>query len=147
MTNAAPAISKRTLASTNTRKACETPFKFELLEDDGTGSGIIAHVIGGQAKTVVEKTAELVNERRRQEAIRASEASANRPGDAITPFEDDVAFGQRLSAVRLIGWDGLEEDCTPANALELCQNNPGYAAQITTQSNKITNFTKASPKA
>lgn len=138
---------KRSLASLNSRKASETPYKFELLEADGSASGVIVHVIGGQSRTVADETNRLVNERRRQEAIRAADAPANRPGDAITPVEDDIAFGQRLAAVRLVGWEGIEEAFSPAGALELCQINPDYAAQITTQSNRLANFISASPKA
>jgi hypothetical protein len=132
------------LASLDARKASETPYLFEYVGPDGVESGIRLGVLGGQSSTVTKATNLLLNERRRQEAIRDAEANAARPGDNITPVESDILFGQRLAAIRLVAWEGIDEDCTPENALLLCQTNADIAAEVLKQSNKIGNFTKAS---
>lgn len=132
------------LASLDARKASAAAFEFEYIGPDGAGTGIMLKVIGAQSAEVTEGTNRLVNERRRQEAIRAAEATASRPGDAIIPVEDDIAFGQRLSAMRLVGWDGIADPWSAENALLLCQSNPDIASQVLAQSNKLGNFIKAS---
>lgn len=149
------------IAALNTRKAAETPFQFEATGPDGKPSGHWLKVLGGQSETVVKASNALINARRREEAERTAQAATGRPGDNVTPVEDDIAFGQRLSAVRLVGWRGPEESddltpeekqrfrgisdgYTPELALILCQTNPDYAAQVLLQSNKTANFTKAS---
>ena len=139
-----PAVS---LASLNARKAGETPFAFNLIGPDGKETEIVLKVLGAQSDAVTRLTSQLINTRRREEAERAAQASSNRPGDAITPVEDDVVFGQRLAAVRLVGWEGIEEPWSPDLALQLCQMNSDIAAQVTAQSNKTANFINASPKA
>lgn len=149
------------IADLNARKAAETPFEFEATGPDGKPSGHWFSVIGGQCYTVVTATQQLVNARRSQDAERDAKASLSRPGDNIVPVEDDVAFGQRIAAVRLVGWRGpgdtqgldaeqlerfrgISDPFSPALALVLCQTNPDYAAQFTIKSNQTANFIKAS---
>lgn len=132
------------LASLDARKASETPFTFDYVGPDGLETGIRLSVLGGQSATVQSAVNALINGRRRQEAIRDADANAARPGDNITTVEDDIAFGQRLAAVRLVGWEGIDEDWTPDLALLLCQTNADIAAEVLKQSNKLGNFTKAS---
>jgi len=134
------------LASLNTVSASATAHAFEYVGPDGSGTGITLRVLGAQAQIVTEATNRLINERRRQEAVRTIEAGASRPGDAIMPVEDDIAFGQRLAAIRLVGWEGIEDDWTADNALLLCQTNADVSAQVLAQSNKVGNFTRASRK-
>jgi hypothetical protein len=129
----------RSLASLNTRKASETPFTFEAVEPDGSFSGIKLSVLGSHSDQVTKESNRLINERRQQQAAREAQAGPNEP--LFTPVEDDVAFGQRLAAVRLVGWEGIDEPCTPENALILCQTNPGYAAQVMQKSGNLANFT------
>lgn len=137
---------KLSLADLNARKASETPYKFQPLGPTGEPMEITLSVLGSQSYTVQKAINAAVDARRKQEAIRDAELGTARPGDNITPLEDDVKFGQRLAAARLVGWDGIEEPFTPENALTLCQDNPDLADQITKQSNRLANFMKASPK-
>jgi hypothetical protein len=64
----------------------------------------------------------------------------------FTPVEDDIAFGQRLSAARLVGWRGIKQAYTPDLALKLCQSNAELSSQVLAASNDLGNFTPASPK-
>lgn len=137
---------KLSLGDLNARKASETPYTFAPLGPTGEPMEITLSVLGSQSYTVQKAINAAVDARRKQEAIREAELGATRPGDNITPLEDDVKFGQRLAAARLVGWDGIEEPFTPENALTLCQDNPDLADQITKQSNRLANFMKASPK-
>ena len=121
------------------RQGSENAFEFEYIGPKGNKTGIFFSVLGEHAEKVRSETNALLNERRRAEATR--EAAATSAADAITPIEDDTAFGQRLAAVRLVGWRGLREDYTPARGLRLCQTNALAAAQITQKSRQAENFT------
>lgn len=134
-------------ASLNARKLGETPFEFEFIGSDGSETGIRFSVLGAQSATVQSAVNALMDERKRKDAIREMEAMGARPGDNLVPHEDEVTFGRRLAAVRLVGWSGLDVDYTPALAMELCSVNADVAAQVIAQSNRLANFTKASPKA
>jgi hypothetical protein len=135
------------LASLNARVAGEVPFKFAYVGPDGNETGIIFEVIGGHSETVQNKVNSLLNEKRRQEAIREASANPARPGDAAIPIEDDIAFTQRLAAVRLVGWSGITDPWTPELAYLLCSSNPDIADQVLKASNKLSNFMKASAPA
>lgn len=122
-------------------KASEKPFEFTYIKPDGTESGITLFVLGGQSEKVTAEVAKLVNERRRKEAARQSQV---RVGSKRAPeyetLESDVEFGQRLAAVRLIGWKGISDPWSEENALRLCRSNRHIAAQVAEQSDAIENF-------
>lgn len=132
---------KRSLADFNTRRAGETPFKFEFKLPDGTGSGLILHVYGDSSPQVTKVRNELVNEARQREAAREALA---RPGEVPTvdSFESILANNERLAASRIAGWEGLEEPFSPEGALELVRNSPEITAQVVAQSTKVGNFLK-----
>jgi hypothetical protein len=145
------------------RKAGEQPFEFEYTDSEGTPTGIWLSVYGSHTDKVQNAVNVAVNERRKKEAHTEALNRGSRPGSAgFTPIEDDVAFGQRLAAVRLCGWRGdkdikglkpdqaqrfvgLTEPFSPELALQLCQSNPELAAQVTDEANRTTNFLKLSP--
>lgn len=132
-----------TLDDLNAEAACEVPFEFPFIGSKGEETGIFLQVLGGESETVKAATNKLMNERRRQEAIVAAQT---RPGRVapITPAEDDIAFGKKLSAVRLVGWRGIKEPHSPELALKLVTKNDEISAQVLEQSNKTANFTKPS---
>lgn len=104
-------------------------------------------VLGGQSEKVTTEVNRLINDRRRLQAEQAAEMANSRSTKIEaqwTPVEDDVAFGQRLSAVRLAAWEGITEDWSPELALALCQSNAEASAQVLTKSNDLTNFMKVS---
>lgn len=124
-------------------KASDTPHEFEFINQAGEASGIFLSVLGSQSETVTREVARLTNERRRAQAAREAN---RRIGVGAKPvefdsFESDVEFGQRLAAVRLVGWSGITEPWTPENALRLCRSNREVAAQVTQQSDMMANFT------
>ena len=130
------------LADLDAAQAGSKAFEFEYL-NEGTPTGIFFSVLGGQSEVVTAEVAKLVNERRHKQAIR--EAAKRTNGKKSTEFEtmeSDVEFGQRLAAVRLVGWRGITEAFSAAGALHLCQSNRDIAVQIVEQSDNVGNFIK-----
>ena len=133
------------LKSLNARAAADVPFEFEYILPNGEGSGIFLSVLGAQSKTVTAEVNKLMNERRRVEEIAAINArTGGRKAGVIIPVEDDIAFGQKLAAVRLVGWRGIAEPFDPDLALALCEMNHDLCNQINEQSNAAENFMKGS---
>ena len=133
------------LADLNARDHGSEAFEFEYTDDRGRGTGVFLSVLGGQSAKVTAEINRLVNERRKAEQVAAARNRGARPDSAeFTPVEDDIAFGQRLSAVRLVGWRGITDPYTPENALLLCQTNADISAQVLEESNKTANFLKLS---
>lgn len=135
-------------------------FEFEYLNSEGEPTGIFLSVVGSQAERVTSAIAKLVNERRRKEAAKevARRLQPNAKAIQFETLESDVEFGQRLAAVRLVGWrgpgqvDGLTEEqvarfqgitdpWTEDNAHRLCRTNRDISAQVTIQSDAMGNFT------
>jgi hypothetical protein len=124
------------------RKASDKPFEFEYITPSGDGSGIFLSVLGGQSETVTKEVARLMDERSRRKAAREINQKIGVGAKKIEfePFENDVEFGQRLAAVRLVGWRGISDAWSPENALRLCRSNQNIAAQVTQASDAVENF-------
>lgn len=150
------------IGSLNAVSASEQPFEFEVVGPDGKLLGVFLSVLGGQSPIVTAHTNRLINERRKAQALRESKVTTMNPGAGVAPVEDDVAFGQTLAAVRIVGWrnptntagldaeqlerfQGIEDEFSPALALQLCRINADISAQVLAHSNNMANFTKASP--
>ena len=123
-------------------KASSEAFEFEYINPAGDATGIKFKVLGSQCETVTDVVNKLVNERRRKEAAREIKRKVGVGSKAVEfePLENDIEFGQRLAAVRLVGWSGIKEPWSEAGALKLCQTNRHIAAQITEQSDEMSNF-------
>lgn len=139
------------LASLDVRKITDVPAKVEYFGPDLKPSGITLHVIGAQSQTAVAKVNAILNDKRRKETAMLATIKPARPGAPVdipfSPVEDDVDLGQRLTAVYLVGWDGIEEPFTEALGLHLIRSNPHVKAQVDAIAGDISHFTKASPKA
>lgn len=143
-TKAAPKLVS--LASLDARAASAVAMPFEYITPAGDPTGIILHLLGGQSKIVQDEANKAINERRRKEAMVAAQAKTSRNTDDYVTVETDVAFGQRLAAIRLTGWEGIEETWSAELGLLLCQNNNDVAAFILAKSNDMANFMKASSR-
>lgn len=130
------------LSSLNAVKASDTAFEFEYITPDGENSGVFLSVLGSQSDVVSKAAAKMINERRKKQAAREVGKRLNQKNVDFDTLEDDVAFGQRLAASRLVGWRGIDDPFTPENALVLCQTNSFIASQIMEQSNDLGNFMK-----
>lgn len=133
------------LKSLDARAASETPFEFEYLLPDGSPTGVFLSVLGSQSKEVTAEVNRLMNLRRSAEATQAIAAkTGGRKADAFVTVESDIEFGQRVAAVRLVGWRGIEEPYDPDLALELCKSNQDIATQVAEKSSDMGNFMKGS---
>lgn len=123
-------------------KASAEAFEFEYINPAGDSTGVFLKVLGSQSETVTKEVNKLVNERRRKEAAReiARKVGVGQKAVEFETMENDVEFGQRLAAVRLVGWRGISDAWSPENALKLCRTNRHVAAQVTAQSDEMANF-------
>ena len=119
--------------------AGDTPFEIEYVRADGSGSGVFLLVLGGQSEKVQSEVNRLVNDRRKK-AAQAAVVTKGADAATFTPIEDDIAFGHRLTAVRLVGWRGIKQDWSAENAFRLISRNSEIAEQVTTASNDLANF-------
>lgn len=121
----------------------DAAYEFEYLTPDGDGTGVFISVLGGQAETVTREVAALLNDRRRREAMRAMKARGGKKQAAeFDPIEEDIEFGQRMAAIRIVGWRGIAEPFSRENAMRLCATNREVAAQVIEHSDNMANFTK-----
>lgn len=146
-------------------KAGETPYEFEYVMSDGTGSGIFLQVLGGQSAKVKAEIETLSDERRRRNHAREirSKTGGRNDVEAFDKTAEDIDFGQKVAACRLVGWrragetqgltpdqlrrfKGIAEEFTYERGLLLCQNNDDVVKQVIAQSDAVENFIKASPK-
>lgn len=130
------------LEQLDSTKASAKGFEFGY-KDPGTGgsTGVFFTVLGSESEVVTKEVARLINERRRKEAARLAKSGKNDAPEFDT-LESDVEFGQRLAAVRLVGWRGITEPWSVENALRLCKSNRDIATQINLESDKLGNFIK-----
>lgn len=127
------------LADLNFQKKCEDAVDFEPTTPTGKGLGFTLKVIGSHAPAVQKWVNKHLNDRRRAEALQAKRKGK---GIEYTPIEDDIDFGVELVAIRVVGWEGIEEPWSPENALLLCRTNADVCAQVREFSEDIANFTK-----
>lgn len=130
------------LDSLNVVKASDSPFEFEYITPDGRQTGVFLKVLGGQSEVVTKAAAKMINERRRELAARELKKRGNSKQIDFDPIEDDIEFGQRLAAVRLVGWSGITDEFSPENAMRLCKTNKYIAAAILEYSDDVANFMK-----
>lgn len=137
------------LADLDATKASDVPYEFEYFDAAGNETGVFLQVLGDESPRVVAETQKLLNERRRKEAAAEirSRTGGRRADAEFVSVEDDVAFGQRLAAVRLVGWKGITEPWSPELALQLIRTNRHIAAAVTTNSAALENFTQSAAKA
>lgn len=123
-------------------KSSDKPFEFEYIDHTGKATGIFFSVLGGESQTVKSEVARLQNDRRRQHAAREvrSKVGVGAKKIEFDSYEEDVEYGRKIAAVRLVGWRGISNPFTADNALRLCQSNSHVAAAITEQSEAIENF-------
>lgn len=129
----------KSLADLNTNKKSEEGFKFEYLDADGKETGIFVTAIGEHSAPVQKWRNRKINNDRAHAAM--LEKRGKKP--EVTQVEDDIEFGIEYISIRIIAWEGLQEPCTPENALQWCQIDPLIVEQTRTISENLANFTKS----
>lgn len=130
-----PVAALVSLASLNVNAACDTPFTFDFLDPDGNETGIKISVIGKESTPVKAWLKANLNKRRVVEAreLKMGKAKTRR-------VEDDEAFGHEYLAVRVVGWEGIKEECSLENVMTLCEINPSFVQQVELHSENLSNF-------
>lgn len=126
------------LADLNVTKKCEDGYEFEYLDESGRGTDIFITVVGAHAPQVQKWVNSQLNQRRKYEAMQTK-----RGKDVERMIEDDIEFGVEFMAIRIVGWRGINEPCTPENALQLCEINPLVVEQVKGASENLANFTRS----
>lgn len=126
------------LADLNVTKKCEEGYEFEYLDANGNSTGVFITVVGAHAPQIQKWVNTQLNQRRKHEAMQAK-----RGKDVERLIEDDIEFGVEFMAIRITGWRGINEPCTPENALVLCESNPLAVEQVKAASENLANFTRS----
>lgn len=119
-------------------KQCDESFEFEVVDVNGKPTGVFIQVVGAYATRVVEHSRNALNARRVQADLNEKRGTKQKS----RTIEEDAAFGTEMCAIRVIGWRGIKQDCTPDNAIRLCTINPPIKEQILKASEDLTNFTQ-----
>lgn len=126
------------LSDLNLTKKCEEGFEFEYLDGKGNQTGVFLTVIGAHAPEVQKWANSKLNIRRRQDAM-----TTKRGKDIeVRDIEDDIEFGVEFMSIRIKAWRGIDDPCTPQNALLLCQTNALVVEQVKEASENLGNFGK-----
>lgn len=125
-------------------KASDVPFEFEYINHLGVATGIFFSVLGDESEVIRAVKCQMQNERRQKAAAR--EVTTRLAGNTRKPefdkFEEDVSYGQKMAAARLVGWRGINDTFTKEGALRLCTSNNHIAVAITAASEAMGNFIK-----
>lgn len=129
----------KSLAELNTNKKSEEGFRFEYLDADGKDTGIFVTVIGEHATPVQKWRNRKINNDRSHAAM--LEKRGKKP--EVTQVEDDIEFGIEFVSIRIVAWEGLQEPCTPENALHWCLNDSLIVEQARAASENLANFMRS----
>jgi hypothetical protein len=125
------------LADFNLSKSCDTPFEFEYIKGStGKGSGLFLNVVGKDSDRAKVWSRKALNKLRQRDAVLAKK---NR--DNVRPVEDDEEFSNEMVANRIVGWRGIADAYSEANALLLVSSNSEIREQVLAASDETGNFT------
>ena len=121
-------------------KACETPYKFEVKDDEtGKGVGIFLSVIGAHAPVLLDFIKKTQDERRVADAM-AEKRDPRGKQVHVRPIQEDIDYSTELVAIRIVGWEGIKQPYSHAEAIRLCTINPSIKEQILAVSENLKNF-------
>ena len=121
-------------------KSCETPFEFEVKDEEtGKGTGIFLSVIGSHAQAITDFTTQWANERRVADAM-AEKRDPRGKKPNVHKVEDDIEFSTELIAMRVVAWRGIKEPYSHEGAVKLCKINPPIKEQILGVSDNLKNY-------
>lgn len=121
---------------------CETGRPLMIKNPDGSDTGLTLTVLGAQADVVKRNVEQLINKARREEAARIEQQSKSKK---VTVEEIDLEkqLEENVSAalVRVVGWEGVDEEFAPDRLKKALKRNPHWCAQIIDFSGELGNFT------
>jgi hypothetical protein len=119
----------------------EAGHTFEVVTPDGVNTGIKMKVRGSMSEKVRKFYRTLFTQQQMKEA---AAAKRNRPVDPMT-IEESEEVSIRSSALRVISWEGIEEDgkevpYTPENCIRLMTEYSFLREAVTRESEEVLNF-------
>lgn len=127
------------LADMNLAKRCDQGYEFEYMNENDKPTGIFFTVIGGHSEKIKRATFAAYDRNARMEAMQKK-----RGRDVeIKPLEEQADENLEITALRVIGWRGITEPCTPENVLLLMKTNVLVVKQVLEASENIANFTRS----
>ena len=136
---AAPALVEISMDDLNLVGPMENGVEIELMNAGGHRLGVFVHVLGEYADSV-RIFLEAMRDKRAVEAAEAEKAG--QPWTGTVSHKDQI----ENAVVRCIGWRGLKEPFSVANARKLITLNPNIGAQIIAASRKESLFLSTLPK-
>lgn len=127
------------LADLNLTKKCEQGFEFEYLDENDKPTGIFFTVIGGHSEKIKRASFAAYDRNARHEAMQKKRGK----DIEIKPLEEVADENLEITAMRVTGWRGITEPCTPENVLVLLKTNALIVKQILENSENISNFTRS----
>jgi len=128
------------ISDLNLVERCDQPAILELINVDGKPHDITVQVLGGHSQVVKSFITTNINTRRKQAAMDAKYNSRKKV--EYTPIEEDEQFGIESTAIRVVGWEGINDECTLENVIALFKINPHIRNQVAEFSEDLANFTK-----
>lgn len=124
----------------------ETPVEIEYVTLDGKETGVFLQIIGEESAPVRAVVSAEVEKRQQQLAAVEALSTGIRGSTPTRSLEADLAMGNRMTACRLVGWKGIKEEWSPANALKLVSNNADIAAFVLDVSKGTSRFLQIKSK-
>lgn len=120
-------------------KDSSTAINVDMKSPDGESLGVSFKVIGKNADEVQALQRKMMRKRQAEEFL------AQRKGKPLepTPIEELEEQGLELAAVRVVGWEGVNEPFDKALLKQVLKRNPHWVEQIIEESNADANFTKS----
>jgi len=111
----------------------------DMKSPDGESLGVTFKVIGKNADEVQALQRKMMRKRQSEEFM------AQRKGKPLepTPIEELEEQGLELAAVRVIGWEGVNEPFDKNLLKQVLKRNPHWVEQIVEESNADANFTRS----
>jgi hypothetical protein len=132
-------MEKKSLKDFDLVSACNQTFEFEYIEPDGKASGLFLEIIGAHSEKVQKWRNNKLNQQRQADAMNKKRGR----DDLVRTIEADIDFGLEFISIRIVGWKGISDPCTPENAALLCHINPELTQQVAQHSENLANFTKS----
>lgn len=114
---------------------CKSQYTFELLTEDGYGTGVFITVISSRSESVTQDIKNhLLYIKRAQEIQSELNDSIESTLDLVN---EELSLEVKSAVSRIVGWQGFEDTFNLENAYLLCSTNPFIRKQIIYHSDRI----------
>lgn len=127
------------LDALNLNKRCEQGSEFQYMDENDNPTGVFLTVIGGHAEKIKSASFAAYDRQARLEA------QAKKRGKEVEPkaLEEIAEENLKITALRVVAWRGITEECTQENVLRLLRSNALVVRQVIEHSENLANFTQS----